>query len=122
MTDYGEDSGNFVLHGAVVYSTAPDRLEAFRDAYVVCVDGISKGVFTELPGEYRDLPVVDAWDKLIMPGLVDLHTHAPQFQYRGNGMDMELLEWLAHCIFPEEAKYSNPVCRAHNPGMHIRDD
>ena len=108
MTDYGEDSGNFVLHGAVVYSTAPDRLEAFRDAYVVCVDGISKGVFTELPGEYRDLPVVDAWDKLIMPGLVDLHTHAPQFQYRGNGMDMELLEWLAHCIFPEEAKYSNP--------------
>ena len=50
MTDYGEDSGNFVLHGAVVYSTAPDRLEALRDAYVVCVDGISKGVLTELPG------------------------------------------------------------------------
>lgn len=108
MTDYGEDSGSFVLHGAVVYSAAPDRLEAFRDAYVVCVDGISKGVFTELPGEYRDLPVVDAWDKLIMPGLVDLHTHAPQFQYRGNGMDMELLDWLSNCIFPEESKYSDP--------------
>ena len=42
---------------------------------------------------------------LIIPGLADLHTHAPQFSFRALGMDMELLEWLEKNTFPEEAKY-----------------
>jgi len=45
--------------------------------------------------------------KLILPGLVDLHMHAPQFAFRGLGMDYELLEWLESYTFPEESKYRN---------------
>ena len=41
---------------------------------------------------------------MIMPGCVDLHVHAPQYSYRGLGMDMELLEWLETNTFPEESK------------------
>ena len=36
---------------------------------------------------------------------MDLHIHAPQYSYRGLGMDMELLEWLEVNTFPEEAKF-----------------
>ncbi|MDO5702358.1 MAG: amidohydrolase family protein [Lachnospiraceae bacterium] len=97
----------FVLHGAVVYSESPGKLVAYDDAYVVCVDGVSKGVYTALPEEYSSLPLTDAYDKLIMPGLVDLHIHAPQYQIRGNGMDMELIDWLNAYAFPEESKYSD---------------
>ena len=37
--------------------------------------------------------------------MTDLHVHAPQFAFRGLGMDMELLEWLNTYTFPEESKY-----------------
>lgn len=107
MSQLSEDHEGFVLHGAVVYSEGPDNLVTYDDAYVVCVDGLSKGVYTTLPEEYRSLPMTDAWDKLIMPGMVDLHIHAPQYQIRGNGMDMELIDWLVTYAFPEEAKYSD---------------
>ena len=39
--------------------------------------------------------------------MVDLHVHAPQYTFRGLGMDLELLEWLNINTFPEEAKYKN---------------
>ena len=101
------DSG-FVLHGAVVYSKDEKTLVSYDDAYVVCTDGVCAGVFTELPEEYRDLPMEDCWDKVILPGMTDIHVHASQFQYRAVGMDLELLDWLNEYTFPEEAKYSDP--------------
>lgn len=39
--------------------------------------------------------------------MVDLHIHAPQYSFRGMGMDFELLEWLNTQTFPEEAKYKD---------------
>lgn len=33
--------------------------------------------------------------------------HAPQYGFCGMGMDMELLEWLEHQVFPEEARYKD---------------
>jgi guanine deaminase len=71
------------------------------------VDGKSAGVFPRLPEEYRSLPVTDYRGHLIIPGLTDLHMHAPQFAFRGLGMDLELLEWLQTRAFPEEAKYGD---------------
>ncbi len=62
-------------------------------------------MYETLPAQYREYPVVDYGSKLIVPGLVDLHVHAPQYAFRGLGMDMELLDWLNTHTFPEEAKY-----------------
>ena len=44
---------------------------------------------------------------MIIPGLVDLHLHAPQYSFRGLGMDLELMDWLNQRTFPEETKYQN---------------
>ena len=45
--------------------------------------------------------------KNISPGLVDLHIHAPQYNFRGMGMDLELLDWLNTYTFPSEAKFKD---------------
>lgn len=98
---------NFVLKGDLCYSKDFRAIEVLPDGYLVCVDGLSGGAWSHLPEQYRSLPLVDYSGKLIIPGLVDLHMHAPQYAFRGLGMDLELLDWLNTHTFPEEARYSD---------------
>jgi 5-methylthioadenosine/S-adenosylhomocysteine deaminase len=61
--------------------------------------------------EIRDLPafaeaqVIDLPGRVLMPGLVNSHTHAPMSLLRGNADDMPLMEWLGEHIWPAEAKW-----------------
>jgi guanine deaminase len=43
----------------------------------------------------------------LLPGLVDLHVHAPQWPQLGLALDLPLEEWLQACTFPLEARYSD---------------
>lgn len=95
----------FVLKGNIVYSKNPKELEICRRSYLVCKEGKVEGVYQTLPLWLGDYPVTDYGDCLIIPGMTDLHLHAPQYAFRGSGMDLELLEWLETYTFPEEAKY-----------------
>lgn len=97
----------FVLKGNICQTMNPRELDLHENAYVVCIDGISKGVFHTLPDEYGKLPLFDYGDALIFPGMVDLHIHAPQYAFRGMCMDLELMEWLNRYTFPEEEKYAD---------------
>jgi 5-methylthioadenosine/S-adenosylhomocysteine deaminase len=47
---------------------------------------------------------VDAAGRIVMPGLVNTHTHAAMSLLRGLGADMSLQEWLTKKIFPAEAR------------------
>lgn len=100
-------SNSFVLKGSICYNTSPAEVRALDDAYLVCVNGKSAGIFEELPVAYAELPLVDCTGQLIIPGLNDIHLHAPQYAFRGLGMDLELLDWLNTHTFPEEALYAN---------------
>ncbi len=82
-------------------------MQAMDDGYLVCENGRIAGVFSALPAQYAALPLLDYTGKLIIPGMTDLHVHAPQFAFRGLGMDLELLEWLNTYTFPEESKYAD---------------
>lgn len=98
---------NFVLKGHICYSQDKSTLKVFENSFLVCVEGKSKGVFKTLPEEYKNLPLKNYEDKLIIPGMVDLHIHAPQYAFRGMCMDLELMDWLNQYTFPEEEKYTN---------------
>lgn len=98
---------SFVLRGNVCYCVSPREVSCTPAGYLVCVDGRSAGVFPELPERFCGLPLVDCGDCLIVPGLCDLHVHAPQYAFRGLGMDLELLDWLNTHAFPEEARYAD---------------
>ncbi|MBQ9516245.1 MAG: amidohydrolase family protein [Ruminococcus sp.] len=98
---------SFVLHGDICFCPTPKRLLAIEDGYVVVRDGVTELCCGALPDTAKELPLHDYRSKLVFPGMVDLHVHAPQYAFRGLGADMELLEWLRHYAFPEEAKYGD---------------
>lgn len=97
----------FALKGHICYSEKADCMTICEDSYLLCEDGCCCGVTKQLPEGWDMKAVKDYGDCLIIPGLVDLHMHAPQYGFCGMGMDMELLEWLEHQVFPEEAKYAD---------------
>ena len=96
----------FIIKGNIIYSRTLNSLHILQQGYLVCKEGVSQGAFIEIPLEYSDYPLIDYGDKLILPGLIDLHLHAPQYTFRGMGMDLELLDWLNTYTFKEEAKYN----------------
>src|SRR5438093_1416040 len=51
---------------------------------------------------------VDAGGGIILPGLINTHTHAPMVLYRGLADDLALMEWLEKYIFPVEARTVSP--------------
>lgn len=97
----------FAIKGNLFYSADKDHLVSLPSGYLICEDGKSAGVFERLPACYEGIPVEDYGDSLVIPGLVDLHLHAPQYGYRALGMDLELLDWLNINTFPQEARYAD---------------
>lgn len=97
----------FALRGNVIYTPECGRLELHPNSFLVCEEGTVAGVFSTLPERWRKIPVEDYGNRLILPGLVDLHVHASQYAYRGLGMDMELLDWLEQNAFPEESRFAD---------------
>ncbi|MDR1043073.1 MAG: amidohydrolase family protein [Clostridiales Family XIII bacterium] len=98
----------FALKGDILYSTDPNRIETHANSVVVCNGGLTEGVFKELPAKFAGARLFDFTGRLIIPGMNDLHIHAPQFAFRGLGADLELLDWLDTFAFPEEKKYIDP--------------
>ena len=84
----------YIVKGDICFSRSMDEIVCLEQGSIVVENGRVTGVFQTLPERYAALPVLDYGHRLILPGMSDLHVHAPQFAFRGLGMDMELLEWL----------------------------
>lgn len=53
---------------------------------------------------YRAKQTIDARGKVVLPGLINTHTHIPMVLFRGIADDLNLQDWLTKYIFPAEAK------------------
>lgn len=65
------------------------------------------GIYPEKAPEQilgEDLNIIDAQDKLVLPGLVNAHTHAAMTLFRSYADDLPLMSWLNDAIWPAEAK------------------
>ena len=51
--------------------------------------------------------IIDAIGCLVLPGLVNTHTHLPMVCFRGMADDLPLMDWLTNHIFPAEARFVN---------------
>ena len=51
---------------------------------------------------------MDARGGIVLPGLINAHTHAAMTLFRGLADDLPLKTWLEEFIFPAEARYVNP--------------
>ena len=62
--------------------------------------------FSALP-EGCELRILSS-HQYLMPGLIDLHFHAPQLPLAGKCLHLPLETWLQQCTVPLEAKYVDP--------------
>ena len=100
---------DFVISGGTVL--VMDEKNSMIPGGAVAIDGTkiaAVGKFEKIALEFRGRRVIDARDSLIMPGLVNGHTHAAMTCFRGIADDMALMDWLNNFIFPAEAKNVNP--------------
>src|ERR1051325_2734432 len=70
---------------------------------IVAVDGADR-----IAAEYLGRDTIDAEGAVILPGLINTHTHAPMVLFRGLADDLSLMDWLQKYIFPAEAKTVTP--------------
>lgn len=77
------------------------------DGAVAVEDGriVELGTRAELEPNYPDARRVSADGGIIMPGLINAHTHVPMVLFRGLADDLELMDWLENHIFPAEAEH-----------------
>src|SRR5262245_44308494 len=77
----------------------------------VAIDGrdiVEVGAPELIAVKYRAAETIDARDQIVLPGLINTHTHAPMVMYRGLADDLALMDWLQKYIFPAEAKTVSP--------------
>ncbi|MDX6576255.1 MAG: 5-methylthioadenosine/S-adenosylhomocysteine deaminase [Blastocatellia bacterium] len=65
---------------------------------------VAVGKTAEIERAYAAREVVNAAGKVVIPGLINGHTHVPMVLFRGLADDLDLQEWLTKYIFPAEAK------------------
>lgn len=83
----------------------PDAPPIMDGAIVVSGDRIeSVGPRKEILRAYTAEKIIDRPTGLIIPGLVNAHTHVPMTLFRGLADDLPLKDWLEEHIFPREAK------------------
>jgi 5-methylthioadenosine/S-adenosylhomocysteine deaminase len=76
---------------------------AINGADIIAVD-----TPTAIASRYQAAQTIDATGKVVMPGLINTHTHAAMVMYRGLGNDLNLMDWLQKYIFPAEGKTVSP--------------
>src|SRR5712691_4623495 len=77
----------------------------------VAIDGtdiVEVGAPEAIAAKYRAPETIEARDQIVLPGLINTHTHAPMVMYRGLADDLALMDWLQKYIFPAEAKTVSP--------------
>ena len=65
---------------------------------------IAVGTAEQIATKYIAGRTINAAGKVVMPGLINTHTHVPMVLFRGIADDLVLMEWLQKYIFPAEAK------------------
>lgn len=96
-----------IYKGDIIFSESPDKFTTLENGYIITENNKIKETVMTLPSEYSDMEISDFSGNLIIPGFVDIHLHAPQFENLGLGYDNELLPWLENYTFPEESKFSD---------------
>ncbi|MGI8838088.1 MAG: amidohydrolase [Pyrinomonadaceae bacterium] len=93
-----------VLGGTLVSMDKERRV--IQDAGVAVLGGriIAVGLRADISRSYRAPQTINAAGNLIIPGLINGHTHIPMTLFRGLADDLDLQDWLTKYIFPAEAK------------------
>lgn len=100
---------DIVVHNGTVL-TVNRTFDVLEKGLVCIADGRLERM--EAKASKQALPkacqIIDAQGGIIMPGLVNTHTHAPMSLFRGLADDLPLMTWLNDYIFKVEGRWLNP--------------
>ena len=97
-----------VTGGTVLTQNAAHRILAPGAIAVDGTDIVDVDTPAAISSKYQATETIDARDQIVMPGLINTHSHAPMVMYRGLADDLALMDWLQKYIFPAEAKTVTP--------------
>ena len=99
---------DLIVSGGIVVTMDSARTIHQDGSVVVRGDSIvAVGPRAEIEARYQSPEVIDARGHLVLPGLINGHTHVPMTLFRGLHDDVTLNDWLYKYIFPAEAKNVN---------------
>jgi 5-methylthioadenosine/S-adenosylhomocysteine deaminase len=81
------------------------------DPGAIAIDGdkiIAVGLQDKILSQYQANEVIDCGNKVLMPGLVNTHTHIPMTLLRGLSDDLRLDVWLMGYMMPVEREFVSP--------------
>lgn len=95
---------DMIFRSGYVVTMDPDR-RIYRDGAVAITGDriVAVGQTEDVLAEHRSPNVIDATDRLILPGLIDGHNHPFQYLSKGIGDDVDIMTWLYKRVYPYEA-------------------
>ena len=91
--------------------TMNEQMTLWQDAFVGVTDG-KIAYMAKKPPEEQPKKIIDATGMVLMPGLINCHTHLPMYLLRGYADDLNLQDWLEHYIFPREDRLDGRAVKA----------
>lgn len=108
-SSHGHDSRLTLIHPAFIVPVRPSGV--VLEAHTVVVD--QESILSLLPRDEAESAFPDAReirlpDHVLLPGLINMHTHSPMTLLRGYADDMSLYVWLREHIWPAEQEFVGP--------------
>ena len=97
-----------VVGGTVLTQNAAHEILSPGAVAIDGTDIVEVGTPEAIAARYRATDTIEARGDVVLPGLINTHTHAPMVMYRGLADDLALMDWLQKYIFPAEAKTVSP--------------
>lgn len=100
------DSVDIIIHHGLIV-TLDEAGTVIDNGYVIINQKqiVEIGEEDKWKGKYYSDKVIDAQGSIVMPGLVNTHTHLAMTMFRGMADDLPLQDWLQNHIWPAEGKY-----------------
>ena len=108
------DAGESLPDDAIDLIVAGDHVVTMDAERTIIVDGavavddgviIAVGKASDIRGSYTARQTIDGGSRVVMPGLVNGHSHAAMTLLRGVADDLALMDWLNNYIFPAEVQF-----------------
>ncbi len=103
------DQIDLIVRGDYIVSM-DEAATVFKDGAVAIDDGLilAIGPASDIEAEYSAKEVMPGDKRIVLPGLVNGHSHAAMTLLRGVADDLALMDWLNNYIFPAEVEFVDP--------------
>ncbi len=102
-----KQAAELIVKGGTILSMDAN-LQVYEDHSIAMSGGKILAIYPSIEERYQAPELIDATDCIVIPGLINAHTHMPMTYFRGLADDLPLDTWLNKYIWPLEARMVKP--------------